>query len=131
MSRDDMYKTCRWCKYFDRKTQTCINDRAFDSGNDFDFSPFYEGGALAEAIRDGFNDFIFYDLKQALIESKLSKKRIAEIMKIFYDEFDNALIDWTESIDGQVSRALNHFDFSYLDGVSIKDPSEFHCKHFF
>ena len=129
MSTNDLYHNCQWCKYFDRETQTCVNERAFELDDDFDFSPFTEEGHLAEAIKEGFSGFKFTELKQALFKSSLSKKKQAEILKVFESELETAQMNWTESIDGAVSVALKNFDFD-LGGVSIVDPSEFHCKHF-
>jgi len=128
--KEDMYRVCRWCKYFDAKTQTCVNDRAFHMDDDFDFSQFTENGHLAEAIREGFKDFKFVQLEQALFESSLSKKKQAEIMKLFREELDDAFVNWTESIDDSVSTALTNFDFEF-GGVSVVEPSDFCCNQYF
>jgi hypothetical protein len=129
MNLNDMYKTCRWCKWF--KDGACLNEQAFEAGDDFEFFKFAEEGALSEAIREGFKGFKFEKLEQALFESKLSKKRIKEIMAVFFAELElDAQLHWTEAIDEQVMTALNNFDFGFEDGVYIKDPSEFSCKYF-
>ena len=125
-----LYCSCRWCRWFNTKAGVCLNDRAFSDGDDIDFTPFYEDGHLAGAIREGFNEIKFIDLEHALTESRLSKKRISEIMKTFHNELDDAFINWTESIDECVSSALNHFEFGYTGGVKIKAPNEFHCRFF-
>lgn len=125
-----LYRSCRWCKCFDLKNGVCLNDRSFGASDGIDFTPFYEDGHLAESIREGLNETRFNDLEQALVESRLSKKRISEIMKTFYQELDDAFINWTESIDNCVSTSLNHFDFGYPGGTKIKEPNEFYCKFF-
>lgn len=127
---DDMYRTCRWCKYYDNKTGTCINNRAFDEADKIEFYSFYEDGHLSEAIKEGFKEFKFNELETTLIGSKLSKKRVEKIMKVFHEELETAFVNWTESIDDSVSTALEKFDFDIKKGVSIKDPTEFSCKYF-
>ena len=121
----DLYHCCRWCKWFDGTKGVCTK-QTFDNV----LFLFWENGDLSEAIKEGFKDFKFDELESALIESKLSKKRVTEIMKLFGEELESALMNWTESIDDSVSTALNNYDFGRDNGVSIKDPSDFHCKHF-
>jgi hypothetical protein len=128
---DELYHSCRWCKYWDGKKCVCTNDRAFDELDDNVLYPFWEDGHLSEAIREGFKNFKFAKLEAALIESKLSKKRVKEIMEIFNAELElDAQMNWTESIDDAVSTALNNFDFGADDGIPIKDPEDFYCKYF-
>ncbi len=125
---NDLYHCCRWCKWFEKGV--CTNERVFDRLNDNVLHPFWENGNLSEAIREGLSGVEFKELEAALIESKLSKKRVAEIMKTFHDELDDAFVNWTENIDGCVSIALTNYDFGRDDGIPIKDPSNFHCKFF-
>jgi hypothetical protein len=127
---NELYHTCRWCKWFDAKSGKCTNEQAFNKVDDNVLYPFWENGNLSEAIKEGFKDFKFVELKAALIESKLSKKRVTEIMKLFGEELESAFMNWTESIDESVSNALNNYDFGLDGGIPIKDPSDFHCKHF-
>ena len=122
----DLYHCCRWCKWFDGTKGVCTNEQAFDNV----LYPFWENGNLSEAIKEGFKDFKFDELESALIESKLSIKRVTEIMKLFGEELESAFMNWTESIDDSVSIAMTNYDFGRDNGVSIKDPSDFHCKHF-
>ena len=125
---DELYHCCRWCKWFENGQ--CLNVKAFDPEN-FEFYPFYEDGALSEAIREGFKEFKFVQLEHALIESKLSKKRVREIMEIFIGELElDAQLIWTETIDECVSTALEYFDFGTETGVKITNPHEFYCKYF-
>jgi hypothetical protein len=118
------------------KSGKCANDRAFvglgGEAGKIIFYPFWEDGDLSEAIKEGFEDFGFNKLKTALFESKLSKKRIKEIIRIFVEELEDAFINWTESIDGSVSAALQNYDFELSESAvgKIADPSDFHCKHF-
>ena len=123
------YNVCRWCKHF--KDGCCFNEDAFVIGNDnFDFYKFYEDGTLSETISESFETYHFEKLVAALHETKLSKKKIKEIMQVFETEMADAQLNWTETIDESVSIALNNFDFGYLGGVYIKDPDEFSCKYF-
>ena len=125
-----IYHCCRWCKWFILSSGMCVNDRAFIAADDIDLHPFYEDGHLSEAIREGFNDMKLKTLEYALLDSRLSKKRIAEILKVFRDELDDAIINWTERIDDTVSTALNNYDFACSDGIKIANPDDFYCKHY-
>jgi len=126
---DDMYKTCRWCKWF--KNGNCINEKAFDMENDIEIAKFTEEGHLSGVIEEGFGNVKFSGVEQKLFESKLSKKVQAEIMKTLHEEFEGVKVNLIESIDESVSIALNNFDFSGDDeGVYIADPNEFYCKYF-
>jgi hypothetical protein len=130
-SEDELYKTCRWCKYWDGKKEICVNKHVYGDLDDNVLYPFWEDGHLSEAIREGFKNFKFDKLKAALIESKLSKKRVKEILEIFNAELElDAQLNWTESINDSVSTALNNYDFGLADGIPIADPTEFYCKHF-
>jgi hypothetical protein len=125
---DDLYRVCRWCKYFNNGS--CTNDRAFEA-DDVDLYPFWEDGTLSEAITEGFKEPKFPQLKQALLESKLSKKAQSEIFELFLEEFEDYKVNCTESIDQSVSKALKTFELSLNKGVSITDPQEFQCKYYF
>jgi len=127
---DDMYKVCRWCKYYNAEKRMCVNEWVYGDLDDNILYPFWENGHLAEAVKEGFKDFNFVQLEQALFESSLSKKKQAEILKIFREELDDAFVNWTESIDDSVSTALNNFEFELADGIPIADPSEMSCKYF-
>jgi len=126
---DDMYKACRWCKWF--KDGDCVNEKAFDMDNDIEFAKFTEEGHLSGAIEEGFGNVKFSSVEQKLLESKLSKKAQTEIMKILYEEFEGVKVNLIERIDESVSITLNNFDFSSDGGgVYIADPNEFYCKYF-
>jgi len=92
---EELYKNCRWCKWY-RETGTCKNDVFGISDNGDFFVRFFEDGHLAEAIKEGFNEYKFNEFEQALVESNLSRKRVTEIMKIFRQELDVAQLNWTE-----------------------------------
>ena len=111
MNNDELYRTCRWCKWFDAKNGVCTNERVFGELDDNVLYSFWEDGHLSETIREGFKDLKFNELETALIESKLSTKRVKEIMKVFNEELESAFANWTESIDDSVSTALNNYDF--------------------
>ena len=130
---DDMYKTCLWCTWF--QSGRCVNKNAFDinidMNNDIYFSKFTEEGHLSGAIEEGFGNIKFSSVEQKLLESKLSKKAQAEIMKTLYEELEDMKVHLIERIDESVSSALNNFDFSSDGGgVYIANPNEFYCKYF-
>jgi hypothetical protein len=125
---DDLYHCCQYCKWF--SIDVCTNNIAFDLENDMDFFPFYESGVLSEAIKEGFFNYSFEFFEAALVNSGLPRTKRDLIIKTFRDELDEAILDWINEIDLNVSSALNHFDFKYLDGVYIEDPRDFSCKYF-
>ena len=123
---DDIYHCCRWCKWF--QSDKCTNSEfTIDSLN---INSFYEEGYLSEAIKEGFNEKKLHELESALSESKISKKKQSEILKVFHEELEAIKVDWVEEIDNQVSKAINNFDFTVEDGVEITNPTEFYCKNF-
>ena len=129
---NELYHNCRWCKWFDKDESACKNSDAFEV-NDYspDFYKFVEEGVLDEAIKEGFKEPDFTFLKDALHESKISKKRIDEIMKVFQDEFEDNIQDWTESISNTVHSALSNHDFGCSRiGVEIVNSSKFYCRYF-
>ena len=130
-----MIKKCEFFIHY--KNGCCENDQIFETDVQMQKIKLYrfsEDGTLSEAIKEGFNHFGFNKLKQALKEAKISKKKQAEIMKIFDDELDDALIHWTESIDEIVSRALNNFESDLTTDLTtdviIKNPAEFYCTEY-
>jgi len=124
------YNTCRWCKWF--KEGCCTNENSFSVDKSLEIYKFYEEGTLSEAIREGFKNYCFEKLEAVLIESKLSKKKVKEILQVFEAELElDAQFNWTESIDDSVSTALNNFDFGESGGVYIADPNECSCKYFY
>ena len=120
------YNTCRWCKWF--KDGCCINEQAFDA--EIDMSDFYESGTLSEAIQEGFGNIKFEQVEK-LLASKVSKKTQAAVMKLLFEEFEGAKVNFVEGIDDSVSTVLNNFiKDGFFEGVYIKDPNEFSCKYF-
>ena len=126
-NKQDLYHSCRWCKWFEKGN--CINPDTFGGTDEISLSPFWEEGHLSEAIKEGFNEFKATELYKALLETKLSKKKIHELMVLLASDIDSAIMNWTESIDENVSSALDNFSFGD-EGVEIRNPEEFYCKHF-
>lgn len=128
-NKNDLYNCCRWCKWFEKGC--CTNEKAFGQSPTLNLYAFSENGNLSEAIKEGFKEVKFPELYQALLETKLSKKRIAELMATLASDIDSAIVNWTEEIDDTVSTALNNFAFDAdADGIEIKDPTEFYCTYF-
>ncbi len=128
-NKQDLYHCCRSCKWFEKGR--CTNERVFGELSEVNLSPFYEDGHLSEAVREGFTEFKATELHQALIETKLSRKKIHELMVLLASDIDSAIVNWVEGIDDTVSTSLNNFSDSLgARGIEIKDPTEFYCKHF-
>lgn len=125
---DDFYKTCRWCHWFENGK--CLYDKTFENGCKTDIIYFAEEGVISEAIKEGFYEKAFSELKRNL-ESSLSKRKAKEFMQAFFEELETAKADWIESIDGIVTKALqNAIDGEAEEAVKIIDPEEFCCRYF-
>ena len=103
---DDFYKTCRWCHWF--KNGKCLHGKTFrNSKSETDIVYLAEEGVISEAIKEGFTEKAFSNLKSNL-ESSLSKKKAKEFMQSFFEELEAAKTDWTETIDEAVTTALQN-----------------------
>jgi hypothetical protein len=124
---NDFYKTCRWCHWF--KNGKCLHDKTFRN-SETDIVYLTEEGVISEAIKEGFTEKAFSELKINL-ESKLSKKKAKEFMQAFYEELEAAKADWIESIDEAVTIVLqNAIDKETEEAAEIIEPEEFCCKYF-
>lgn len=126
---DDFYKTCRWCHWF--KNGKCLHGKTFrNSESETDIVHLAEEGVISEAIKEGFTEKAFSNLKSNL-ESSLSKKKAKEFMQSFFEELEAAKTDWTETIDEAVTTALqNAIDEGTEEAAEIIEPEEFCCKYF-
>lgn len=126
---DDFYKTCRWCHWF--KNGKCLHGKTFrNSKSETDIVYLAEEGVISEAIKEGFTEKAFSNLKSNL-ESSLSKKKAKEFTQSFFEELEAAKTDWTETIDEAVTTALqNAIDEGTEEAAEIIEPEEFCCKYF-
>lgn len=122
---EDLYKNCRWCHWF--KNGQCLHDKTFKSVST-DIIYLAEEGVISEAIKEGFTEQAFQQLKSNL-ESKLSKKKANEFMQAFYEELEIAKANWTETIDEAVTTALQNA-IGENEAAEIIEPEEFCCKYF-
>ena len=126
--KNELYHCCRWCKWY--RDGCCVNDEVFHKDDTFEFYPFYEDGYLSAAIEEGFNVNIVSQLEQILMENNIAKGKLKHILDAFNEELETQKVNWIESIDESVSKALNNYDFVDY-GVCITDPHTFYCKHYF
>lgn len=125
---NDFYKTCRWCHWF--KNGKYLHGKTFRNGSETDIVYLAEEGVISEAIKEGFTEKAFSELKRNL-ESSLSKKKAKEFMQAFFEELEAAKIDWVETIDEAVTTALqNAVDERAEEAAEIIEPEEFCCKYF-
>lgn len=122
---EDLYKNCSWCHWF--KNGQCLHDKTFKSVST-DITYLAEEGVISEAIKEGFTEQAFQQLKSNL-ESKLSKKKANEFMQAFYEELEIAKANWTETIDEAVTTALQNA-IGEDEAAEIIEPEEFCCKYF-
>ena len=93
-------------------------------------SDFYEYGDLSIAIRRGFKDVEFKQVRK-LLASKVSRKLQNDVKEMLIEEFDDFRTNVIEDINISVSSAINNFvKENFHAGVYIKNPFEFTCKLF-
>lgn len=125
---NDFYKTCRWCHWFENGK--CLHDKTFRNSGETDIVYLAEEGVISEAIKEGFTEKAFFELKSNL-ESSLSKKKAKGFMQAFFEELEAAKNDWVETIDEAVTTALqNAVDERAEEAAEIIEPEEFCCKYF-
>ena len=124
---NNLYHCCRLCKWF--QDGCCVNDAVFHKDTFDVVYPFYEDGHLSAAIEEGFNINIIPQFEQILMENNVARTKLKSILDAFKEELEIQKVNWIESIDESVSKALNNFDFD-IDGVCITDPHTFYCKHY-
>lgn len=137
---EDMYHTCRWCKYY--QDGKCVHE-AF-AGTQIDVAGIYqvaEDGRLSGVIEETLNSVdtskMESDLGSVLKSFNLSDKRI----KGFFEAFGDCLVEFfdgvcKEALDEVVSRlyqsdAEQRSKEAEGGGVEIADPHSFYCKEFF
>lgn len=134
---EDMYHTCRWCKYF--SNGKCINDRAF-GGTEILSEAVYgiaEEGRLAGVLEETLGSVkaskLSNRLRDVLESYKLSGKRVNEVLDLVVENLEEFLgTDCKEALDSAVSRLYqNSTDNLGSGGVIIADPHSFYCKEFF
>lgn len=131
---DDLYHNCRSCHWFDRKTQQCNHGETFQDLTDTlsdEVLLLSEDGIISAAIEESFSSREFKDLKAALENSPLSKKKAKEIYNTFLDELSDYIRDCTEAIDENVTAAIrNNLDKNGNGAPMPEQPDTFYCKYF-
>lgn len=89
---EDMYHTCRWCKYF--SNGKCINDRAF-GGTEILSEAVYgiaEEGRLAGVLEETLGSVkaskLSNRLRDVLESYKLSGKRVNEVLDLVVENLE-------------------------------------------
>lgn len=134
---EDMYRCCRWCKWY--QGERCINE-AF-TGYQVDPDGVYkvaEDGRLSGVIEETLHSVdigkMEADLKEVLRELKVSEKKI----KSFFEGFGDCLNEFydfkcKDSLDEAIS-VLYQNDAIRRDkeggGIYIRDPESFYCREF-
>lgn len=134
---EDMYHTCRWCKYY--QGGVCINEAFTACRDTLSVYAVAEDGRLSECIRETLGsistDKVERELRYKLEEFHLSNKRIDEVIQLFREKMEELFdAEYVEKLDGAISRlyqndADTHAESS--EGVDIADPHSFYCKEFF
>lgn len=126
---NSLYHNCRSCHWF--KEGKCLHGGTFDSGFDTIelIQNLSEEGLLHEAIEESFSEGDFSEVKAALSETRLSGKKINEIMTILYKEVEANQADWAEEIDHALFTAIERTAFNNVD-ITPENPDDFYCKYF-
>lgn len=124
-----LYHNCRSCKWF--KDEKCLHDDIISGYDPAEIMlKLSEDGYVSGAIEESFTDGDFSDVKAALSETRLSRKKIDEIMKILHDEVKANQADWTQSIDDGIFHLMLGFEVKGFDGFELESPGDFYCKYF-
>ena len=131
---EELYHNCRYCHWFDRKTDRCLHDNTFSSADILSDGVLLmaEDGVISGAITEGFSDKDFSELKRNLELSGLSKKKQKAIYDAFVEELSDVINGWTESIDDAVVTAIrNNIDANGADyAPAPNQPDTFYCRYF-
>lgn len=122
---NDMYDTCRWCKYYDKGQ--CHNDRAFDlDGESIEdtIQYAYEESDMNIALEEeGLSESLLVRLEDYFTKKsfKENNEEMADIIKNFlYDEVADFVVEVLQAGASNLNQR----------GVDIKDPTDFKCKYF-
>jgi hypothetical protein len=130
---DEMYHTCRWCKYYDKGY--CHN-KAFGGYDDIGLYEVAESGRLSEVIEETLNSIdpksITDELKAKLKSYKISDKRVEEVLTLFKGCMAEFLdMECKPALDERVSILYQSAGDGMCDiPVYISEPESFYCKHF-
>ena len=127
---ESLYHNCRNCHWFEKGK--CLHGGTFDSGFDTIelVRSLSEEGLISGAIEESFSDGNFSDVKAALSETRLSKKKVDEIMKILYEEVKANQEEWVQAIDDAIFQAIEGTAFDKCGDPEPERPDDFFCKYF-
>lgn len=133
---EDMYHTCRWCKYY--QNGACVNNAlgSIDAVDIMDIYEIAESGKLSEVLEETLNSVIPVklerELENKLLSYNLSNKRVVEVLQVFRDCLAEFLdFECKPKLDEAVSKLYQGVETGKGDGVQITDPHTFYCKEFF
>lgn len=126
---NSLYHNCRSCHWFSHGK--CQHDSTFTVETDLisQVQNLSEEGLIHEAIEESFSEGDFSEVKAALSETRLSKKKINEIMTILHNEVEANQADWADEIDRALFTAIEGTAFNDVDLVP-EDPDSFYCNYF-
>lgn len=126
---NSLYHNCRSCHWFSHGK--CQHENTFIVKTDLitQVQNMSEEGLLHEAIEESFSEGDFSEIKAALSDTRLSNKKINEIMTILYKEVEANQADWAEEIDHALFTAIERTAFNNVD-VTPENPDDFYCKYF-
>lgn len=136
MTKDeDMYHTCRWCKYFDKGK--CYKGFATNTVSDIVYEVAEAGelsGVIEETLNSNFPKELLYGIIALLTEWKISKKRVQELEK-YYNEKLPEILDFglKQALDESISMLYQdriENKIAEETGIEIDDPEDFYCKYF-
>lgn len=138
----DGYHCCRWCHWYDHKTEKCINPvYVGEEANSSFVTKVIEEGHLSDALNEGLHNVpdkekaFLGTLTTILYVWGVSAKRI----EAFKTAFGQALEQYLDmGLKGELDEFLSKMlynradDFSSgeFEGIEIKDPETHYCREF-
>ena len=124
---ENIYQSCRWCKFFDKGN--CIRSgEVFEINSNDNLYELMEGGSLSDAIVEGIKFPKFLNLKHLLENYKISTKRQNEILKCVVSELYDFIPTMVESIDDGVSTVIFNA-WNKQEALKVKETDTFYCKY--
>lgn len=133
INNDDMYHTCRWCRYY---IKGCCTLRMFSPVLTDNVYTVAEDGGLSAVIEETLNSNkpkeLMKLLDNLLTSYRLSKARREEVRELIEDgllQYNDFILK--EQLDAAVSRLYQDRldNAAVTEELMIKDPESFYCKY--
>lgn len=131
---NDLYHNCRWCKYYDKKEETCKHPSVLEAQTDTFYNAFYnlsEKGDVQTVVQEALEDREYTKFADNLVTGcmkklKLNGTQADRLRQIFFNVGEEFINDVSVRVDEALLNKVMVEDCSLQDGYKILD-SERHC----